>query len=175
MTMITRIDPFRELASFFENFAEPPGKEQLTAGTFVPPVDVYEDEQNLVLKLEVPGVNEEDLNVSVENNTLTVQGERKFEKEEKEENFHRIERRYGSFTRTFRLPNTVDAEKVEASYDKGILKITLAKRAEAKPQADQGWQWEKDPAGISSHAENARNADERHLYGRWKGSSPVFF
>ena len=70
----------------------------------------------------------------MENNTLTVQGERKFEKEEKEENFHRIERRYGSFARTFKLPTTVDAEKVEASYDKGILKITLAKRAEAKPR-----------------------------------------
>jgi|SRR6478609_4576169 len=134
MTMITRIDPFRELASFFENFSGPTGKDQLTSGSFVPPVDVYEDEQSLILKLEVPGVNEEDLNVSVENDTLTVQGERKFEKEEKEENFHRIERRYGSFTRTFKLPNTVDAEKVDAAYEKGILKITLAKRAEAKPR-----------------------------------------
>jgi HSP20 family protein len=134
MTMITRIDPLRELASFFGNFAEPNGKDHLTAGSFVPPVDVYEDEQSLILKLEVPGVNEGDINVSVENDTLTIQGERKFEKEEKEENFHRIERRYGSFVRTFKLPNTVDAEKVEASYDKGILKITLAKRAEAKPR-----------------------------------------
>ena len=66
MTMITRIDPFRELASFFENFAVGSGKDQLAAGSFVPPVDVYEDEHNLVLKLEVPGVNEEDLNVSVD-------------------------------------------------------------------------------------------------------------
>ena len=134
MTMITRIDPFRELATLFQNFAEPTGKDQLTAGSFVPPVDVYEDEHNLVLKLEVPGVEENDLNVSVENSTLTIQGERKFEKEEKEENFHRIERRYGSFLRTFKLPNTVDAEKVDANYEKGILKITLAKRAEAKPR-----------------------------------------
>ena len=134
MTMITRIDPFRELASFFENFADGSGKDQLAAGSFVPLVDVYEDEHNLVLKLEVPGVNEEDLNVSVENSTLTIQGERKFEKEEKEENFHRIERRYGSFTRTFKLPNSVDSDKVEASYEKGVLKIALAKRAEAKPK-----------------------------------------
>lgn len=141
MTMITRIDPFRELATLqdrfntlFENFAEASGKEQLAQGSFVPAVDVYEDEHNLVLKLEVPGMNEEDLNVSLENNMLAVSGERKFEKEEKEENFHRIERRYGSFSRTFRLPNTVDPEKVEAAYDKGILKITLAKRAEAKPK-----------------------------------------
>src|SRR5437016_12665061 len=135
MTMITRIDPFRELASFFDNVTEPPtGKDPLSAGTFVPPVDVYEDEHNLVLKLEVPGVNEDDLDVQVENNTLTVKGERKFENEEKEENFHRIERRYGSFLRTFRLPTTIDSEKVEAHYDKGILKIALAKRAEAKPK-----------------------------------------
>lgn len=133
MTTITRIDPFRELASFFGSF-EPTGKDQLATGSFVPAVDIYSDEQNLVLKLEVPGVNEEDLNVSVENNTLTIQGERKFEKEEKEENFHRIERRYGSFSRTFKLPSTIDAEKVEAGYEKGILKITLGKKAEAKPR-----------------------------------------
>jgi HSP20 family protein len=134
MTMITRIDPFHELASFLEDFAGASGKDQLTSGTFIPAVDVYEDEHNLVLKLEIPGVNEEEVNVSVENDTLTVQGERKFEKEEKEENFHRIERRYGSFVRTFKLPNTVDTDKVEAGFDKGILKITLAKRAEAKPK-----------------------------------------
>ena len=137
MTMITRIDPFRELAGFFENFADVSGvrgTEEAKFGTFAPAVDVYEDEHNLVLKLEVPGMNEEDLKVSLENNTLTVSGERKFEKEEKEENFHRIERRYGTFTRTFRLPNTVDGGKVDAGYDKGILKITLAKRAEAKPK-----------------------------------------
>jgi len=132
--MITRIDPFRDLASFLDNFTENGGKEQLTAGTFMPAADVYEDEHNVVLKLEIPGVNEDDLKVSVENNILTIQGERKFEKEEKEENFHRIERRYGSFTRTFKLPNTVDSDRVEAGYDKGILKITLAKRAEAKPK-----------------------------------------
>ena len=135
MTMITRIDPFRELANLFENFADgSPAKDQLMAGSFVPPVDIYEDEHNLVLKLEIPGINEEDLDVQWENNTLTVKGERKFEKEEKEENFHRIERRYGSFLRTFRLPNTVDGDKCEAHYDKGILKVALPKRAEAKPK-----------------------------------------
>src|SRR5436309_16064517 len=134
MTMITRIDPFRELDSFFENFTEPTGKDQLTAGTFVPPVDVYEDEHNLMLKLEIPGINEEDLDVQVENNTLTVKGERKFEKEEKEENFHRIERRYGSFASSFTLPNTLDPGSVPASYENGVLRIELAERAEAKPK-----------------------------------------
>jgi len=141
MTLITRIDPYQELAtiqdrvnSLFENFAPVSGKDQLATGNFVPPVDIYEDEQSLVLKLEVPGMNEEDLNVSLENNILTVSGERKFEKEEKEENFHRIERRYGFFARTFRLPNMVDSENIAAAYDKGLLKVTLVKRAEAKPK-----------------------------------------
>ena len=134
MTMLTRIDPFRELANLFENFAEGTGKDQLMSGSFVPPVDIYEDEHNLVLKLEIPGVSEADLDIQVENNTLTVKGERKFEKEEKEENFHRVERRYGSFLRTFRLPNTVDTESVEANYEKGVLRINLAKKAEAKPK-----------------------------------------
>ncbi len=153
MTMITRIDPFRELASFLENFTEASGngKDQLTAGTFAPAADVYEDEHNVILKLEIPGVNEEDLKVSVENNVLTIQGERKFEKEEKEENFHRIERRYGSFTRTFKLPNTVDSDQVEAGYDKGILKITLAKRAEAKPKQIKVGNGQSTLQGISNN------------------------
>ncbi len=152
MTTITRIDPFRELASFLDNFAgNGSGKDQLTTGTFVPAADVYEDEHNVVLKLEIPGVNEEDLKVSVENNILTIQGERKFEKEEKEENFHRIERRYGSFTRTFKLPNTVDSDRVDAGYDKGILKITLAKRAEAKPKQIKVGNGQSTLQGISNN------------------------
>jgi HSP20 family protein len=104
------------------------------AGTFVPPVDVYEDEHKLVLKLEIPGVNDEDLDIRLENNLLVVKGERKFEKEEKEENFHRIERRYGSFERSFRLPNTINGDSAEANYDKGILTVSLSKRPEAKPK-----------------------------------------
>jgi HSP20 family protein len=86
------------------------------------------------LKMEVPGVEEKDIDIRLENNQLTVRGERKFEKEEKEENFHRIERRYGSFTRSFTLPNTVSTDDVKADYVNGILKIKLAKRAEAKPK-----------------------------------------
>ena len=97
-------------------------------------MDVYEDEHNVTLKIEVPGIDEKDIDVQIENNTLTVHGERKFEKEEKEENYRRVERQYGSFTRSFTLPNTVDAEQVQAHYDKGILKIQLAKKAEAKPK-----------------------------------------
>jgi HSP20 family protein len=141
MTVLTRWDPFRELYALQNRmgrlFEEQYGggrEDSLTAGAFVPPVDVYEDEHSVQLKLEVPGIEEKDLNVKVENNTLTVSGERKFEKEEKEENFHRIERRYGSFSRSFTLPNTVNTEDINASYDSGVLTIKLGKRAEAKPK-----------------------------------------
>ena len=142
MTVITRWDPFREFATlqgrmnrlFRESYGPQGREESLTSTTFAPPVDVYEDEHNVSLKIEVPGIDEKDIDVRIENNILTVHGERKFEKEEKEENFRRVERQYGSFTRTFTLPNTVDSEKVSANYDKGILKIALPKKAEAKPR-----------------------------------------
>jgi HSP20 family protein len=141
MTVITRWDPFRELATLqdrmnrlFQETASSGETSLTTTGAFVPPVDVYEDEHGLRLKLEVPGVDEKDLDIRIENNVLTVRGERKFEKEEKEENFHRIERRYGSFVRSFTLPNTVDSEKVSASYKNGVLELQLAKKAEAKPK-----------------------------------------
>ena len=142
MTVLTRWEPFREFASlqdrmnrlFRDSYSGDSGQEALTTSTFAPPVDVYEDEHNISLKIEVPGIDEKDIDVRVENNTLTVHGERKFEKEEKEENFRRVERQYGSFTRTFTLPSTVDAEKIQATYDKGILRLQLAKKAEAKPK-----------------------------------------
>ena len=137
---ITRWDPFREVASLqnrvnslFRDFNAETGDPVSTA-SFVPPVDVYEDEKKVVLKLEVPGIEEKDLDVSVENHTLTVKGERKFEKEEKETNFHRIERRYGSFYRAFTLPQTVDTENVKASYTAGVLKLELVKKPEAQPK-----------------------------------------
>ena len=142
MTFVTRWDPFREYVSLQDRvnrlFRESQGgegrEESLASSSFAPPVDVYEDEHHITLKLEVPGIDEKDIDIRIENNTLTVQGERKFEKEEKEENYRRVESRYGSFTRTFTLPTTVDSEKVEASYDKGVLKVKLAKKAEAKPK-----------------------------------------
>ena len=119
---------------FRESFSPEGSDQALTTSNFAPPVDVYEDEHNITLKVEVPGIDEKDINVSIENNTLTVRGERRFEKDEKEENFHRVERMYGSFTRSFTLPNTVETEQVTAHYEKGVLKIRLAKKAEAKPK-----------------------------------------
>jgi HSP20 family protein len=142
MTMFMRYDPFREFATLqdrmnrlLSNPRGPEGQdESLTSTAFAPPVDVYEDEHNVTLKIEVPGIDEKDIDVRIENNTLTVHGERKFETDEKEENYRRVERQYGSFTRTFTLPTTVDHENVQADYDKGVLKIKLAKKAEAKPK-----------------------------------------
>jgi len=140
---VIRWDPFREVAvlqnrmnSLFQDFPRNPGGKSapLTTASFAPPVDIYEDEHKIALKLEVPGMKQEDLDVRIENNLLTVRGERKFEKEEKEENFHRIERRYGTFYRAFTLPTTIDTANVKASYDSGILKLELAKKAEAKPK-----------------------------------------
>ncbi len=142
MNMITRWDPFREFVTLQDRmnrlFRDPRGPveqdEALTTTAFAPPVDVYEDEHNVTLKIEVPGIDEKDIDVRIENNTLTVHGERKFEKDEKEENYRRVERQYGSFTRTFSLPSTVNHDNVQADYDKGVLKIKLAKKAEAKPK-----------------------------------------
>ena len=142
MTVLTRWDPFREFNTlqdrmnrlFRDSYGNEGHDEALTTSSFAPAVDVYEDEHNVSLKIEIPGIDDKDIDVRVENNTLTVHGERKFEKEEKEENFRRVERSYGSFTRSFTLPNTVDVEHVLANYDKGVLKITLPKKAEAKPK-----------------------------------------
>jgi HSP20 family protein len=145
MTLLTRWEPFRELSAmqdginrmnrlFRESYSAEGPKEALTTTSFAPPVDIYEDEHNISLKLEVPGIDAKDIDVRIESNTLTVNGERKIEKKEKEENFCRVERQYGSFTRSFTLPSSVDTGQVRANYDKGVLKISLAKKAEAKPK-----------------------------------------
>jgi HSP20 family protein len=138
---ITRWDPFRDvltlqnrLNSLFQDYRGQNEGDMVSTAAFVPPADIYEDEHKIVLKLEVPGLKQEDLDIQLENNTLTVRGERKFEKEEKEENFHRIERRYGSFFRSFTVPTTVNSEGVKASYDAGVLRVELEKKAEAKPK-----------------------------------------
>lgn len=139
---ITRWDPFREVVALQNRvnhlFRDLNGEESpLAAASFVPAVDIYEDPQKVVLKLEIPGVEQKDLDVRVENNTLTVKGERKLEAEEKQENFHRIERTYGSFYRAFTLPPTVDTESIAASYNAGVLKLELKKKPEAQPKQIQ--------------------------------------
>ena len=142
MSQLTRWEPFREFSPmedrlnrlFRESFNPVRPEEALTSTNIAPPVDIYEDEHKIALKIEVPGIDEKDIDVRIEGNTLTVHGERKLEKEEKEENFRRVERYYGSFTRSFTLPGSVDPGQVSADYDKGMLKISLPKKAEAKPK-----------------------------------------
>jgi HSP20 family protein len=142
MTQLTRWDPLRDLATMQnrinrfvrESYSPEAPEEVLTTTSFAPPVDIYEDEHTITVKMEVPGIDEKDIDVRIENSTLTVHGERKIEKEEKEENFRRVERQYGSFTRSFTLPSSVDTGQVSAHYDKGVLKLSLAKKAEAKPK-----------------------------------------
>ena len=102
---------------------------------WAPAVDITETENELVLKADVPGVELKDIDIQLENGTLTVKGERKFEKEEKNKGFHRMERSYGSFVRIFTVPETVDSEKVKAGYEAGVLTITLPKKEIAKPKA----------------------------------------
>jgi HSP20 family protein len=99
-----------------------------------PPVDIYEDDQKLTIKVEVPGIDEKDIKVETENNLLTVHRERRLEKDIKEENFRRMERHYGAFSRSFTLPSTVDPQKIEANYAHGVLAIQMPKRAEARPK-----------------------------------------
>jgi HSP20 family protein len=162
---ITRFVPFRaglsdmavmqnQLNSIFSDLVE--GQtEGLSKGKFVPAVDVYEDAQKVVLKLEVPGIRAEELDIRVEGRTLTVRGERKFESEQKEENFHRIERRYGSFVRSFTLPATVDTDSVDAQSADGVLTISLAKKAETKQVVV------KAAAGAVQTAETPKQADSQ--------------
>jgi HSP20 family protein len=118
--------------SFFQNIANESDAE--ATAKFIPAVDIYDDGEKVLVKLEIPGVKQEDVDIRIENQTLTVRGERKFEAEEKQENYQRVERRYGSFYRSFTLPTSVDTEKVQATYDAGVLKLELKKKASAQPR-----------------------------------------
>jgi HSP20 family protein len=118
---IVRWDPFREFAQGVE---------------WMPPVDIYQDgDSEVVLKAELPDMTREDIDITVENFTLTIRGEKKFSNDVKEEQFHRIERRYGAFSRSFSLPQTIDANRVSAEYKNGVLTVRLPLREEAKPRS----------------------------------------
>lgn len=139
-TMITRWEPFRNLSTLqeqvnrlFETSSKGNGdNSSLTA--WAPAVDIYEAENELVLKADLPEISEKDLDIRVENNMLTVRGERKFEQKVKEDNYLRIERTYGSFSRSFSLPSTINTEAIQADYKNGVLTVQLPKRAESKPK-----------------------------------------
>lgn len=136
---IVRWEPFRNVFTAQREFdrlfrGALAGQEEDSTRTWAPPVDIYENGDNLMLKAELPGINPNDVEVRVEDNTLYLKGERKFENEVKEQNYHRVERSYGTFARTFSLPNSVDADKVAANYQDGVLTLTMPKREEAKPK-----------------------------------------
>ena len=138
---IVRVDPFRELAAMQDRMARLFGDVYLRdedtgfRGSWTPSVDIFETENHdLVLKAELPGMTREDIEVSVENSTLVLKGEKKFESEVKEENYRRIERSYGNFHRSFTLPTTVDTSKVGAEFKNGVLTVKLPFREEAKPR-----------------------------------------
>ena len=142
MTLV-RWDPFREFTQMQDRlnrvFTDAYGRSGsdegfLTSGAWVPPVDIYQNgDTELVLKAELPDMKEEEIELTIEENTLTLSGEKKLDTEVTEEQFHRIERSYGSFARTFALPPTVDAGKVSAQYQAGVLTVRLPLREDAKP------------------------------------------
>jgi len=140
VSAITRRDPFLNLSSLQEQVNRMfesafPGRADASAMTaWAPSVDIYETENELVLKADLPDVSEKDLDIRVENNMLTIHGERKFEQKVKEENYLRIERTYGSFSRSFSLPNTINTEAIKADYKNGVLTVEIPKRAESKPK-----------------------------------------
>ncbi|HEX8637956.1 MAG TPA: Hsp20/alpha crystallin family protein [Pyrinomonadaceae bacterium] len=140
---ITKYDPFRELRGlqdemnrlFLTNYSQRGASEEgFASGAWNPQVDIFENKDQIVLEAELPGMKPENVNISIENNVLTIHGERKFEKKDEKDNFHRVERSYGSFTRSFTLPPTVSSENANAEFENGVLRLTLAKREEAKPR-----------------------------------------
>lgn len=140
---LIRWDPFQEMSALQESMnrlfsdvrAQAPVRgEEIVQGAWIPAVDIFETNEAIVLKAELPGITAQDISVEVKDNTLTLKGEKKFEKEVKEENYHRVERSYGSFQRAFTLPGTIHQEKVKAKFKDGILEITLPKVEEAKPK-----------------------------------------
>ncbi len=139
MRTIARWEPFRGMTSFQDQFnrlfhdAFDRTSEQSSLTAWAPPVDIYETEEELVVKADLPDVDPKDLDINVENNILTIRGERKFEKKVNEDNYLRVERSYGSFARSFTLANTVNPDAIKAEYQNGVLTLTLPKREEAKP------------------------------------------
>ena len=165
---IVRYDPFRDLRTlqeevnrlFSTNLTRAFGDEGIGRGAWAPSVDIYENKDQLVLEAELPGMKQDDFDLSIENNVITLRGERKFEKTEESDNYHRVERSYGSFTRSFTLPQTVSAEGATAEYSNGVLRVTLPKREETKARRievkDSGT---NAPKTIETKAETSKSKD----------------
>ena len=173
---IVRYDPFRDLRTlqeevnrlFSSNLTRGFGEEGIGRGAWNPSVDIYENKDQIVLEAELPGMKQEDFELTVENNVITLRGERQFEKKEESDNYHRVERSYGSFTRSFTLPQTVSAEGATAEYTNGVLRVTLPKREETKARRIQ-INNESTPASgrtIEAKAESTKNEKGQAAGGR---------
>ena len=163
---IARYDPFRDLRTlqeevnrlFSNNLTPSFADEGIGRGAWNPNVDIYENKDQIVLEAELPGMNREDFDLTIENNVITLRGERRFEKKDDADNYHRVERAYGSFTRSFTVPQTVSGEGASAEYRNGVLRVTLPKREETKARRIEV-SGERDAKGkaIDAKAENASN------------------
>jgi HSP20 family protein len=165
---IVRYDPFRDLRTlqeevnrlFSTNLTRSFGEEGIERGAWSPSVDIFENKDQIVLEAELPGMNKEDFELSIENNVITLRGERQFEKKEENDNYHRVERSYGAFTRSFTLPQTVSGEGATAEYQNGVLRVTLPKREETKARRIEikGEGVKTSPKTIETNVENASSA-----------------
>ncbi|HWQ36634.1 MAG TPA: Hsp20/alpha crystallin family protein [Blastocatellia bacterium] len=141
-TAMKRVDPFQELMGIqdrmnqlFRNTFSGYADENIASGAWSPAVDIYEAPEAIEMTFEIPGVNQQDIRVHLENNLLTVSGERRLEHDDRREGYHRVERNYGSFQRSFTLPSTIDPNLINAVFENGLLRLTLPKRPETQPRA----------------------------------------
>jgi HSP20 family protein len=168
---VVRYDPFRDIRTlqdevnrlFSSNLTRFFDDEGIGRGAWNPQVDIYENNDQIVLEAELPGMNREDFDLSIENNVLTLRGERKFEKKDDNDNYHRVERSYGSFTRSFTLPQTVSSEGAVAEYKNGVLRVSLPKREEVKARkiSIQGEDAGSEPKTIEANAQSQPTSQSR--------------
>lgn len=157
---IVKYDPFRELRNLQDEMTRlftgvaPAGysREDMMSGGWNPSVDIWEEKDNLVLEAELPGMRRDDFELTIENNVITLRGERKFEKKADGDNYHRVERSYGSFTRSFTLPQNVTAEGAKAEFNNGVLHVTLPKREETKARKIEISGADSGPKTIDTHS-----------------------
>jgi HSP20 family protein len=158
---LIRWDPYRELSTFADRFNRAFGssagreRDEESLGAWMPPVDIAEDRDKITLTAELPGFKEDEVQIQMEGNLLTLRGERKFEEEKKGRNYHRVERSYGQFVRSFTLPNNVDRESIRARFNNGLLEVEMPKREDARPRqikitGELGGKKEKQPIDVQT-------------------------
>src|SRR6266513_5981083 len=162
---IVRYDPFRDLRTlqeevnrlFSNNLTLSFGEEGIARGAWNPNVDIYENKDQIVLEAELPGMNREDFDLTIENNVITLRGERHFEKKDETDNYHRVERAYGGFLRSFTLPNSVSGEGATADYRNGVLRVVLHKKEETKARRIEiKSEGGEEPKTIEARSESAK-------------------